>query len=86
MSWWCFTALSDARGGAIRFLQDHAGSFDGEARAAVLRAADVYAEENGMLGAVFGAKNAFLGPWSGKKFTDWTPAQRITLRSGAGVR
>ena len=28
------------------------------------------------LAATFGAKEAFLGPWTGKKIADWTPAVR----------
>ena len=76
VNWWCFTALCDARSAASQFCKDHAGEFKGEGRAALLRAAAVFEVEAGRLGKVFGAKNAFLGPWSGKSIKDWTPAVR----------
>ena len=52
-----------------------------EVSAAVLdpqreRAAAVYKQESELLAATFGAKEAFLGPWTGKKIADWTPAVR----------
>jgi hypothetical protein len=76
VSWWCFTSLADARRQAASFCKSHADQFQGEGRKALVGAAAVYQKEAQMLGEVFGAKNAFLGPWSGKKFEDWTPGVR----------
>jgi len=49
VSGWCFSSMWDARAEAARFLSANAGVFDGEARAAILRAAEIYRLEANLL-------------------------------------
>lgn len=76
-SWWTFCALADARRAAASYLQRVAPLFEGEAYAAILKAASLYEQSAGLTGKVFADKNAFLGPWSGKKIDDWDEATRL---------
>lgn len=76
VSWWCFTTLDDARRAAVRFLERQAPLVDGQARAALERARGFYAEESHLFGGAVGRRDAFLGPWSGKAFQDWTDEVR----------
>ena len=94
LSWLNFTTVADARKTAVSFLREHKGLFTKEAENALERAAAVYADEEEMLGRIFGARDAFLGPWTGKGFDDWTPAVRererqivadIMRRDGAAI-
>jgi hypothetical protein len=76
VSWWCFDALWDARRSAADFLAAEAATVDGEARAALERAAGLYRREADRCAAAFRARDAFLGPWTGKAIGDWTPEVR----------
>ncbi|MCP4640433.1 MAG: hypothetical protein GY851_08375 [bacterium] len=76
VSWYCFASLADARRTAAPFLNDHARDFDGDVASALGQAATLYGEEAAALGAVFGAGDAFLGPWTGKSLDEWTPEVR----------
>jgi len=73
-NWWCFSVLVGARGDAVQFLNAHAAAFEGEARNAMKQAAALYEKEHALLAACFETKNAFLGPWSGKKYKNWDDA------------
>ncbi len=75
-SWWTFCVLADARMQASVYLRSIAPLFEGEAKAAIERAAEIYGQSAAVLGPVFGAKDAFFGPWSGKSIADWTDAVR----------
>lgn len=75
-NWWNFEAWQDARARASAFLKDEADHVGPEAREALLQAAELYAQEAALLQAQLGRQEAFLGPWSGKGFADWTPAVR----------
>jgi len=75
-SWWTFCVLADARQQASKYLQRIALLFDGEAKASLRRAADLYTESARLSGQAYQNKDAFLGPWSGKKIEDWTPEVR----------
>ncbi|MGD8240380.1 MAG: hypothetical protein PVH68_17630, partial [Armatimonadota bacterium] len=74
--WWNFEAWQDARTRAAAFLEDEADTLSPEGRDAVLRAAELYAKEGALLQSQIGKAEAFLGPWTGKDFEDWTPAVR----------
>jgi len=73
---WNYSSLADARQAASRFLKAEAPLFEGDARAALERAAAAYEEECQLLAEPFRTKGAFLGPWSGKGIADWTPEVR----------
>lgn len=75
-SWWNFSSLEDARWAAVRFLKDSAAVLEGEAAAAAERAAALYEQEAKLLTSVLDAKDAFLGPWSGKDIQAWTDDAR----------
>jgi hypothetical protein len=72
-TWWNFDGLWDARKAAGPFLDDAAGALEGEGRAALLRAAALCRQE---LQALDAAKDAFLGPWTGKNVAAWSPEVR----------
>lgn len=76
-SWWTFCVLADARRTAASYLQRVAPLFEGEARSSIMKAANFYGQAAGVTGKVFGEKNAFLGPWSGKKIDDWNEETRL---------
>jgi hypothetical protein len=77
VGWWCFDCLVDARRSAARFLNDHAGELGDQARPALAQAAGAYAALVQRASAeAFERRGAFLGPWSGKQFEDWTPQTR----------
>jgi hypothetical protein len=71
-SWWTFCVLADARQQAIKYLKQAAPLFEGDQRAAIERAADLYAQSAMACGEAFQKKDAFLGAWSGKKIDDWS--------------
>lgn len=75
-SWWTFCVLVDARLSAQKYLTQIAPLFEGETRAALERAAASYGESARAGGAVFGAKDCFFGPWSGKSIADWNDDAR----------
>ena len=56
----------------------------GEARSAVGRAAALYEKEAALLARSYDKKDVFIGPWTGKKFEDWTPAVRAREREILG--
>ena len=76
LNWWSFDVLTDARRRAPEYLTGRAPHLNAKARKAVERAAEIYKKESNLLWATFMAKSAFLGPWTGKKIKDWTPAVR----------
>ena len=76
VSWWCFTSLLDARRQAAFFLNEHADLFVHPIRSILQKAASVFGEEARLLDDVFTSKEAFLGPWSGKGISEWTPELR----------
>ena len=76
LSWLNFNTVADARVTAASFLRDHANVANGAAAKALQRAISLYDEENEMLGAMYGKKDGFLGPWSGKTYEDWTSEVR----------
>jgi hypothetical protein len=76
LTWLNFATIADARAAATSFLRAQAGTAGETVKAPLERAAALYGEEGAFLGAVFGAKDAFLGPWSRKKFEDWTEEVR----------
>jgi hypothetical protein len=76
LSWLNFATIADARATAISFLGAQGKTADEIVKAPLERARALYAKEDAFLGGVFGAKDAFLGPWSRKKFEDWTEEVR----------
>ena len=70
------TSLFDARLSAVQFLEGQADRLEGEASEALARAAEPYDQERKLPGQTMQAKDAFLGPWSGKEMTDWTDEVR----------
>lgn len=76
VNWWNFNTMADARDAAVTFLREAAAELGGRYASALRRAADAYQRECDLLGAVFAAKDAFLGPWSGKSIEDWSAAVR----------
>ena len=78
VSWWCFDCLVDARLAAAKFLRSRADALGNEAKPALLRAADIYGRLTDLCAAESLRKHdAFFGPWSGKKFDDWSPEARM---------
>jgi hypothetical protein len=76
LTWLNFNTVADARRAAESFLQAHGPLLEGKARQALERAAALCKEEGRMLGGIIGRKDAFLGPWTGKKFGDWSDVVR----------
>jgi len=76
VSHWNYCSLEDARRAAARFLKARVPLLGGKARAALERAAALYRKEGELLARPFGAKDAFLGQWSGKTITEWAAAVR----------
>jgi hypothetical protein len=74
--WWIFDSLVDARTAGVAYLKANAGLLGLDAQGHVLKAADLYQQELAVTGACFKNKDAFLGPWTGKKDSDYTPAVR----------
>jgi hypothetical protein len=72
LGWWNYSQWADAREAAVRFLDRSGGDVGGPAGEAIRRAARQYEQEAALLSSVTGNKDAFLGPWSGKKPADWT--------------
>ena len=79
-SWWNYISLIDARHAAVSFLQENAPLLDGEASAALERAADLYRQEEELCNAAI-EKGEFF--WigggrfaAGRTVNDWTPAVR----------
>ena len=66
----------DARAAAETYLREKAKSLGGEPAALLDRAATLYARQNAFLTGILNAKDAFLGPWTRKKFEDWTEEVR----------
>ncbi|KKO11392.1 hypothetical protein LCGC14_0018730 [marine sediment metagenome] len=76
-NWWCFGILVDARNTAAVFLREYADAAgDDQAATHIRKAADLYQQEGQLLGAFYGTKDAFIGPWSGKSAEDWTDEVR----------
>lgn len=71
-SWWTFCVLADARQQAVTYLKQVAPLFDADARTAIEKAADLYAQSAMTCGEAFKDKDAFFGPWSGKQIDAWT--------------
>jgi len=69
--WWTFSTLADARAAAAKYVRQSANTLPADARPALLRAADLYEQAAQLAGSIFGTRDAFLGPWSGKSFNDW---------------
>ena len=76
LTWLNFVTIADARAAATSFLGVQAETADEVVKAPLERATALYAKEGAFLGGVIGAKDAFLGPWSRKKFEDWTEEVR----------
>jgi len=76
VSWWNLDCMADARRAAVVFLEEHLNLFLGTRQEALRRAMKHYEQEAGILTAVFAHRDAFLGPWSGKSLSDWTPGVR----------
>ncbi|MBN1342852.1 MAG: M48 family metalloprotease [Phycisphaerae bacterium] len=76
VSWWNYNCLADVRRAAGVFLKDGAALLQEEGAESLKRAASLYEKESELLGAVFGRKDAFLGPWSGKTIQDWSAPAR----------
>jgi len=75
--WWCFQTLVDARNSAAVFLREYADAAENDQAAAhLLKAADLYQQEGQLLGAFYGTKDGFIGPWSGKGLGDWSDEMR----------
>lgn len=78
VNWWNFDCLCDSRTAAVKYLRASADLFTEPARVHILKAADLYEQERALAAkATFEDKNAFLGPWTGKKDQDWTPDVRV---------
>ena len=76
-NWWTFDSLVDARGEAVKYLQENAALFSAAGKAHIEKAASLYQQEHAAAAkATFENKEAFLGPWTGKKDTDWTSEVR----------
>ncbi|MHC4561400.1 MAG: hypothetical protein ACYS8X_01355 [Planctomycetota bacterium] len=76
-NWWCFEILVDARNSASAFLREYADAANNrQAEAHLRKAADLYQQEGQLLGAFYGTKDGFMGPWSGKGIDDWTDEVR----------
>jgi hypothetical protein len=75
-SWWTFDSLFDARSAGLRYLRSHVDSLPESAREPVRQAISLYEKEIQALSATFMEKNVFLGPWTGKTLSDWTPEVR----------
>ena len=76
-NWWCFQILVDARNSAAVFLREYADAAENDQAAEHLRkAADLYEQEGRLLGAFYGTKDGFIGPWSGKGIDDWSDDMR----------
>lgn len=76
LNWLNFNTIVDARATAETYLRGKAKSLGGEPSVLLDRAATLYARENAFLSGVLNAKDAFLGPWTRKKFEDWTEEVR----------
>jgi hypothetical protein len=76
LTWLNFNTIVDARATAETYLREKARSLGGEPGALLDRAAALYARQNAHLGGILNAKDAFLGPWSRRKFEDWTEEVR----------
>lgn len=77
VSWWCFDCLVDARRSAVTFLTDHLNTVPDQARKHLAIAADSYSQLARLAGReAFEQHTCFLGPWTGRKFEDWTPEIR----------
>jgi len=76
VSLWNYNCLFDARKTACVFLKESAKLFKEEGAEALERAAAQYEKQDKLFGAVFGTKDAFFGPWSGKSIKDWSAAVR----------
>jgi hypothetical protein len=69
-------SLADARTTAVSYLKENAPLLNQDAQAALARAASLYQKELQLLNTTFINKDVFLGPWTGKSITDWTPDVR----------
>jgi hypothetical protein len=76
VSWWVFDSLWDARRQASDFLNDNSRLLGEEAEPSINRAAEYYRNAAGLMNDALQSKVLFLGPWTGKKFEDWTPEIR----------
>lgn len=71
VNWWTMDCLYDARVAAQSFLRQNMDIAD------LSKAADLYQREVQAVHQVsVAAKEAFLGPWTGKSIADWTPKVR----------
>ena len=76
VNWWVMDSLIDARGAAVKYLRANASLFGPAAQSHLLKAAQLYEEEQGVTSATFNRKDVFLGPWTAKSDKDWTPEVR----------
>jgi len=73
VSWWCIDCLVDARRSAVTYLTRHLDVVDAEARGHLGRAAEAYGRlAQSVAHESFEEHRAFLGPWTGRKFEDWS--------------
>lgn len=83
-SWWSMDSLTDARATAVTYLKGNTSLLNKDGQAALERAADMYQQEGQLLNATFINKDVFLGPWTGKSISDWTPEVRKRERTLLG--
>lgn len=77
VSWWCLGNVIDSRMAAVMFLSSHLDDVSGDFQEALTRAIALYQEEIDLLhGSSFERKEVFLGPWTEKSQSDWTPEMR----------
>ena len=72
-SQFCYSTLLDARAAAAAFLREHAPLLEGQARAALERAADLYAQQRSHM-------ISHEPPWSKKPFAEWFVETRPRMR------
>ena len=75
-NWWTFDGLNDARATAARYLKAVAPEMHEGARPHLLKAAEIYEKLAKQTGSIFEKQDAFIGPWTGKKYGDWTAEVR----------
>jgi len=80
VSWWNLSSMHDARGSAVEYLNSHADLLPEAGREAVLKAAELYAEEQKLASRTYTNGDVFLAPWTGKGITDWTPEVKMRER------
>jgi len=77
VSWWCFSALCDARAQAALFLEEHAPLFEGDSGKPLLKAADIYGRQARQMEQGLRDGSLFMNPWTGNSIDNWTPDVRL---------